>query len=197
MALPEGQSDASFVIRIHDTRGETKGWVEEARSGGKQAFRELREIPQIIATYAAQRSSRACYRKLHRWKYQLMDECVCETGIAECSKTTQFLELSDDGRLEIKNGYAWDGPSGPTIGTSNFMRSSLIHDALYQLIRLGAVPYDHRRHADSLLRKLCREDGMSRFRAWYVYVAVRLFGGSSATPGTEKPVRIRRSPARG
>ena len=197
MALPEGQSDASFVVRIHDAAGETKGWVEEARSGGKQAFRGLHEIPQIIAAYAAQRSSRACYRKLHRWKYQLTDDCVCETGITKCAKTTPFLVLHGDGRLEIKRSYAWDGPSGPTIDTSNFMRASLVHDALYQLTRLGAIPYDHRRHADRLLRKLCREDGMSWFRAWYVYAAVRLFGGSSATPGTEKPVRIRRSPPRG
>ena len=74
-------------------------------------------------------------------------------------------------------------PSGPTIDTSSFIRTSLVHDALYPLIRLGGAPYDHRRHADRLLKKLCREDGMSWFRAWYVCVAARLFGGSSTPRG--------------
>ena len=43
--------------------------------------------------------------------------------------------LNTKGHLIIKRSYAWDGPSGPTIDTKNFMRGSLVHDALYQLMR--------------------------------------------------------------
>ena len=42
--------------------------------------------------------------------------------------------------LTIRTGYAWDGPSGPTIDTKTFMRGSLEHDALYQLIRERLLP---------------------------------------------------------
>ena len=196
MALPEGQADGSYVVRVHATPDGTKGWVEDARTGGKQAFRELSEIPAIISEFTDLQNTRACFRRLHGWKYQVMDEFVCPTGIAGCTTITPYLELRDDGQLAIHKGYAWDGPSGPTIDTLTFMRGSLVHDALYQLIRLGDIPSDHRRHADRLLRDICRKDGMSPLRAWYVYIAVRLCGRSSATPGTEKPVRIRCSSAR-
>jgi hypothetical protein len=62
----------------------------------------------------------------------------------------------------ISKGYAWDGPSGPTIDTGNFMRGSLIHDALYQLMRTGNLPTSFRERADLLLRKTCIDDGMRR-----------------------------------
>jgi hypothetical protein len=101
-----------------------------------------------------------------------------------------YLSLGNDGILIIKKGYAWDGPSGPTIDTLSFMRGSLVHDALYQLMRMGKILYSHKDHADRLLQKICIDDGMSKVRAWGVYQAVKLFGGSSAKPGSEKPEKF-------
>ena len=50
------------------------------------------------------------------------------------------------------------------------MRGPLVHDALYQLMRLEELDYKtDRKYADQLLKKICRGDGMSAFRAWYVY----------------------------
>jgi len=90
----------------------------------------------------------------------------------------KFVMLQHNGHLFVSPGYAFDGPSGPTVDTKNFMRGALVHDVLYQLMRHGEIePTEaNRKKADKLLHKLCREDGMSRFRAWYVYKAVRLFG---------------------
>jgi len=65
----------------------------------------------------------------------------------------------------------------PTIDTKTFMAGSLAHDALYQLIREGILPPFHRHRADIILRDMCLKDGMSKLRAWYVYRAVRAFGG--------------------
>ncbi len=95
-----------------------------------------------------------------------------------------FVSLSD-GVLTIEHGYAWDGPSGPTVDTKTFMRGSLVHDALYQLIRNfpGCVS---RKFADDTLRKICREDGMSRVRAWYVYRAVRVGARRSSLPSAAR-----------
>lgn len=86
------------------------------------------------------------------------------------------LFLDTDGILIVYAGYAWDGASGPAIDTNNFMRGSLIHDALYQLIGEGMLPFHYRRAADDILIKICKEDGMSAPRRWWVKLAVNTFG---------------------
>ena len=130
---------------------------------------------------------KACYRKLRNYKYQLVKPYRLKIGITGFAIDTPYIKLDADGNLEIAESYAWDGPSGPTIDTADFMRGSLVHDALYQLIRLEAMPYDYKDYADLLLKKICLEDGMSTFRAGYVYFAVKHFGGASARPGSQQP----------
>jgi len=58
----------------------------------------------------------------------------------------------------------------------------ITHDALYQLLREGLIGQRHKEAADRLLQRICIEDGMSHFRAWYVYQGVRIFGGGSSRP---------------
>ena len=102
---------------------------------------------------------------------------------------TEFVSLDRSGLLFLKAGYAWDGPSGPTIDTPDFMRGSLVHDALYQLMRERHLDRDaYRGPADELLREHCREDGMSRVRAWLVYEAVRRFADPAADPASDRPL---------
>lgn len=113
------------------------------------------------------------------YKYQLEEDYQQETGIKPVTPGgNRFVQMTLDGALLIRAGYAWDGPSGPTLDTPDFMRGSLVHDALYQLMREGILSKDlHRKQADDLLRTICREDGMPAIRAWWVYLAVRNFGG--------------------
>ena len=117
------------------------------------------------------------YRKLHKYKYQLTKPYCKALKIYNYSHHSRYLTICNNGMLYIKKYYAWDGPSGPTIDTKTFMRGSLVHDALYQLMRINALPDSYRKYADKLLRQICREDGMSWLRAWYVYKCVRLFAG--------------------
>ena len=81
-------------------------------------------------------------------------------------------------QLILSPGYAWDGPSGPTIDTETTMRASCVHDALYWLISAGVLPRAVRPQADKEFLRILREDGMSflRRRAWYY--AVRKYGAS-------------------
>ena len=102
-----------------------------------------------------------------------------------------WVKLDESGKLTIRKDYAWDGPSGPTIDTKNFMRGSLVHDALYQLMREGYLDHStFRQKADDILYSICLEDGMNRVRAMVVYLAVRV-GGLQASikdnPVTEAP----------
>ena len=113
-----------------------------------------------------------------------------------------LIELTTRGELTVYDEYSWDGPSGLTKDTPDFMRGSLVHDVLYQLLREGRlfdltddVKHDRKRHkrlrkaADKLLRKILKKDGMKWPRRWLVYRTVRWFGRSAAKRrgGFEKP----------
>ena len=134
----------------------------------------------------------ACYRKLRKYKYQLTEDFRIDIEIeVEAEIETEFLRLTVDKELTVKKKYAWDGPSGPTFDTKSFMRGSLVHDALYQLMREKYLDYrEHRAYADHLLRKICRHDGMNALRAWYVYKMVRAFGEKSARPEPKKMAAV-------
>ena len=117
------------------------------------------------------------------YKYQLAETYRVDTGIhpPQVAQIANFIVLETNGQLVVSAGYAWDGPSGPTWDTKNFMRGSLVHDALYQLIRNGELDVTYRKKVDTLLRDLCIEDGMSKMRAWWVFKGVDVFGHSAAT----------------
>ena len=124
------------------------------------------------------------------YKYQLAESCQIEIPIHPAEDIiTEWLLLNNAGFLSIMRGYAWDGPSGPMPDFPEAMRGSLVHDALYQLIRIGKLDADQRDATDKLLRQICIEDGMSHPLAELVYQAVHIFGKPYADPTSEKPVR--------
>ena len=123
------------------------------------------------------------YRKIKKYKYQVHVTCCFQTELRpEKNIIVGFLELRMDGLLIIYKGYCWDGPSGPTIDTKAFIWASLPHDALYQMIRLGLLTVEDKPYADRLLRQMCLQGKMCKFRAWYVYKSVDKFGWSSCKP---------------
>lgn len=122
-----------------------------------------------------------------RYKYELTADYMSYTrvlvGPEHVKGADGLVEVWDHGDLVIHKGYAWDGPSGPTFDTPEFMRGSLVHDALYQLIEENVIPWGHRRMADRELWRICREDGMGWLRAAYVYLGVRLAGWTAIVKG--------------
>lgn len=114
---------------------------------------------------------------LARWKYRTTRRLELRTSVRGYACRTRYIQLWDDGRLILEPGYAWDGPSGPTIDTADSLRGSAGHDALYQLISLRAIPGACREQADQDLRRWCLEDGMPTERADAWFAAVRIFGG--------------------
>ena len=133
-----------------------------------------------------------CISYKEGYKYQLFEEYYTDIPIKpeeDISSSGDYVILSKEGKIVIKKGYAWDGPSGPTIDSLNFMRGSLVHDALYQLMReKKLIKAIHRDSADRLLQQMCKEDGMSSIRAWGVYQGVSKFGESAADPKNIKLV---------
>ena len=122
------------------------------------------------------------------YKYQLAQPFSCKTNITINGPIkNDYITLTPDGEIYILKGYAWDGPSGPTFDTKTFMRSSLVHDAFYQLIREELLDSERRIDADKLLKTMCREDGMNRLRAWYVYIAIKKWGKPFVDPAYKNP----------
>lgn len=110
------------------------------------------------------------------YKYQLSRDCSLLTAIKGIDIRLDYLSLAPDGLLTLKKGYAWDGCSGPTLDDKTNMRGGAFHDAIYQLMRLGLISTDWREYADKeVLKGLCMQDGMNRFRAWYYYEGVHNF----------------------
>ena len=125
------------------------------------------------------------------YKYQLAESYDGDIPISPPHDIkTEYIDLNKNGELLIRIGYAWDGPSGPAIDTRNFMRGSLIHDALYQLIRLDKLPKESRNTVDKILMDTCLEDGMSKTRAWWVYIAVKTFADRATMPSGEPQVLV-------
>ena len=118
------------------------------------------------------------------YKYQLADPYQVKIEIrSEEDVITDFVQLNADGMLSIMAGYAWDGPSGPTFDTASTLRGSLVHDALYQLIRLGLLPASFRLRADEEAYRIWREDGMNPARAWLWRFALNKFAAPAARVG--------------
>ena len=126
------------------------------------------------------------------YKYQLAERYVHQlafkplfVGVVAAGP---YLELVADGELTIAAGYAWDGPSGPTFDSKSTLRGSLVHDALFQLIRLGRLSRDFIDEANREYRRICREDGMGRIRAWGHFVVLEQFGDFATRPSAERVI---------
>jgi hypothetical protein len=63
--------------------------------------------------------NKARYRKLKRYKYQLTASYKLQIGIKGNIIDTPYIKMDVDGWLQLANGYAWDGFSGPTCKYPN------------------------------------------------------------------------------
>ena len=132
------------------------------------------------------------YRLLHGYKYELMEDYWAKIeGIVGASNAfvtitpPYFDEVQGDYRgntstMFIKTGYAWDGST--CSFDKHSIRASLVHDALYQLMREGLLDKKYRKQADQLYRDMLIEDGLWKSHAWVRYWALRNFAGGGIKP---------------
>lgn len=123
------------------------------------------------------------------YKHQLAEDARALTNIRpEKDIKTEFIDLDTDGWMDIRNAYAWDGPTAVYFFPLKLIKPSLFHDAIYQLLRMELLPQHCRTLADDLYRRLSLENGVWRGRAWYQHRAVRLATGA-ADPKNRKKIR--------
>ena len=123
------------------------------------------------------------YQKI--WRYKLKkDFCIDyqkEFGLAltlRSNLSEPHFTLSDT-QLCAKEGYAWDGASGPVVQTKNSVRATLVHDIMCQAMASNRSirTRKNRRTADRIFLRILKADGMSWPRRQIWYRAVRMFGG--------------------
>lgn len=122
------------------------------------------------------------------YKYQLAAPELFQTSFRPKRKIkAPRLMLDTDGILIVSEGYAWDGASGIVDRKTN-LRASCGHDALYQLMRLGKLPYKEWAKAD---HDFCR--WLALAGAWPVTVNLDRWGlrkmrGKYAHPSQRKRI---------
>ena len=127
------------------------------------------------------------YRK--GYKYQLAtDECFETSFRSDIDIHTPRIILLGTGQLIVREGYAWDGASGPVIDRKTNMVASCGHDALYQLMRMGMLDSKMYSIADLDFGCWLEEAG-----AWSLVIKMDLLGlriarGYAALPKNRKKV---------
>ena len=123
------------------------------------------------------------------FQYQLVEDAEFQTSLRPKKWIrTKFVNLSPAGLLLLKEGFAWDGPSGPAMDTPASMYGSAPHDGTYRLMRFRLIARDQQKLADDDYKRFCLEAGMWEFRAWMHFNALRSFGGASTDPASERPI---------
>ncbi len=125
------------------------------------------------------------------YNYQLAKDYHFKTSIIpEQAVNNKFISLDLEGNLIVKNGYAWDGVSGPVKDTKKNLRASLVHDALYQLMRKEKISAEkYKDEADKIFRKICEKDGVPSALAKIYYNVLKKVGKYATEPKNAKKIK--------
>jgi hypothetical protein len=117
---------------------------------------------------------------------------------ADSKDEKKYFVAGPEGVLYLKKGYRWDGPTPPKKKKKPkdykeiLMRASLVHDTVYDLMRMEVlIPdkrflsvyrdgFENQRVADNSFYSICLEDGAKRYRCGGWWWGIRV-GGAYAT----------------
>ena len=116
----------------------------------------------------------------YKYKFKVEENFSIELPFKISDFVHPYASLKD-GILSIKRGYAWDGASGPVINTRDTLVASLVHDVLYQAMRLNLIKpnSENKKLADKNFFEILKMNGVNSFRSRVWYLAVKLFGKKS------------------
>ncbi|MDA0780762.1 MAG: DUF1353 domain-containing protein [Rickettsiales bacterium] len=115
------------------------------------------------------------YDNIKHYKYRILEGFQLQTEIIPPKAIkSNFSSLSENGLLRIEKGFCIDGATGG-LDTEDVMRGAVIHDAFCNWQHQGLLDVEHRKEVDKLFRKTLLEDGVSDFRAGYMYAAIKTY----------------------
>lgn len=125
----------------------------------------------------------------NKYKYQLAADITFQTELRPVKNAeTPRVMLTTEGLLYVREGFAWDGCSGPVVDRPKNMRAGCVHDALYLLMRAGELDHSFWPRADNEFGRVLLEAGNS---GWLVNIYLKGLAfakGKCALPKNRKPV---------
>jgi len=123
------------------------------------------------------------------YKIQVVEDFSVQTEIYPPEDIfDKYITLLKDGWLTIRDGYASDLNSGPTISTKAVKRGSVAHDSLYELMRKKLLSQKWRVPSDEELVKICLEDGAWAYRMKWWFRGLQVADGAAALPENKKKI---------
>jgi len=125
------------------------------------------------------------------YKYQLVEDDWVQTGIIPPHPIDiKFISLGIDGKLRLRNGYASDGPSGPTIDTKSSIKGAFFHDGLCQLVRMEKLRNNPlmRSQINETAHRIWVNSGMWKWRADNWLRALNTHGDFAMDPANAKRI---------
>lgn len=103
-----------------------------------------------------------------------------------------FSYENDCINVTVKSGFTTDGASIPKIFWSiignplenDLLKPAIIHDGLYTLMKISRL------ECDKMLKDMLLFNGVSKIKAFFIYYAVRLFGGSHWKSDTTDKIKF-------
>lgn len=122
-------------------------------------------------------------------KYQLVEPYMCMTPVVGYDIDSHDFHLFADGRLLIRDGFAWDGASGPTFDTDTSMAPSAVHDVFCILMRDGRLSYeDWQDRVNEFFKLQCIAVGMWGWRANLWHIGVEAGDAGNPEQGADREV---------
>lgn len=116
------------------------------------------------------------FYKEQQHHFRLLNDVDVATSISLAHEfKTPYLAMSEAGHLKIKAGYRWSLPWYVYSHSPEWVKAVLVHDALYELIRLGVVTVQHKKQIDQLFVYLCKAAGVKRMGIFWVYFLLYCF----------------------
>jgi hypothetical protein len=109
------------------------------------------------------------------YKFVVAEDFTVQTVIKNFSVQDALTELQQDGTLTIREGYPWDGNSGPCLDVRSSMLASCVHDVLCDYVNLGWLPGYLQPIIDQEYYTLCVEKKMWWRRAMLRMLAIRWY----------------------
>jgi hypothetical protein len=125
------------------------------------------------------------YNDIGKYKYRLTRNLsfnLEKFGITPNERIeTPWIILEPSGWMHFREGYCWNGASGPTYDDKAAIYASLPHDGGYQLMNLGLLDEAaYKPRFDLVLRRFLRRKGSWSVRGIYYQIGVTLFGHEAA-----------------
>lgn len=150
------------------------GWVHWMKPGDRNRFGDL-HFERVKTTSKG-------------YKFKLIEDFTFSFHMTKTHKPVflEFLHFDPFGlvgRITLKAGYHWDGPSGPTIDRMENMGPSAKHDGKFQLFRDDHLDWETEFElSNEAMRDDCKAAGMWGTWAGLYNKGLNEFGGSSAQP---------------